>query len=57
MGRWWNAVIEIRVPFDTAEEAEAFPDGDVIDRLIEILGRNVSIGGRIEEAVEGVWPY
>jgi hypothetical protein len=56
--RWWNAVSEIRVPFDTPEDARAaFEDDDTFDRLFEIFGDNATIGGRIEQAVEGVWPY
>ncbi len=36
--RWWNAVVEVTVPFDTAEEArEAFTDDDTIDRLFDIF--------------------
>jgi hypothetical protein len=51
MERWWNCVIEITVPFDTAEEARnAFTDEETIDRLFEIFGNNVVMGGRIEEA-------
>ncbi len=56
--RWWNAVIEIRIPFDTFEEARhAFTDDDTIDRLFDIFGNNATIGGSVEEAVEGVWPF
>ena len=51
--RWWNAVVEVTVPFDTAEEArEAFTDDDTIDRLFEIFGSNAVIGWRIEEVIE-----
>lgn len=57
MERWWNAVIEITVPFDTAEEAIAFSHGEVVERLVEILGPTASVGGTVEEAVEGIWPY
>ncbi len=54
--RWWNAVIE--VPFDTPEQArEAFTDDETIDRLVNIFGSNATIGGTVEEAVEGVWPF
>jgi hypothetical protein len=53
LDRWWNAVVEIWIPFDTPEEArEAFTDDDTLDRLFEIFGENTVIGGRIEEAVE-----
>jgi hypothetical protein len=56
--RWWNAIIQVTLPFDTAEEAQAaVHDGDTADRLIEVFGDNAVISGRIEEAVEGVWPY
>jgi len=56
--RWWNAVVAIRVPFDTPEEArDAFTDDETIDRLFDIFGNNATIGGTVEEAVEGVWPF
>ena len=49
---------EIRVPFDTPEEARgAFIDDETIDRLLDIFGNNATISGTVEEAVEGVWPF
>jgi hypothetical protein len=54
--RWWNAVVEITVPFDTREEAmEAFTDDDTLDCLFDIFGGSAVIGGRIEEAVGEGW--
>lgn len=51
--RWWNFVVEVRVPFDTPEEArEAFTDEETIDRLFEIFGTSAVISGRVEEATD-----
>lgn len=51
--KWWNAVTEIRVPFDTRDEAIA---GTVTDEqyaiLIELFGEDALVGGHIEEVEE-----
>jgi hypothetical protein len=55
---WWNARIEVVVPFDTAEEAAtAFRDDATIDRLYELFGDSAVMRFDVEEAIEGVWPY
>ena len=39
MARWWNAVVEIMVPFDTEEEARnAFTNNETIEAVIAIFG-------------------
>jgi hypothetical protein len=41
--RWWNCVIEIRVPFDTREEARtAYNDNEVIEALFAIFGTKLT---------------
>jgi hypothetical protein len=58
MERWWNAVVEIMVPFDTEEEARnAFRDDETIEAVFAIFGPPAVMSFRVEEAVEGVWPY
>jgi hypothetical protein len=58
LDRWWNAVVEIRVPFDTPEQArDAFVDDDTVDALYAIFGGSATLSGYVEEFVEGVWPH
>jgi hypothetical protein len=53
MERWWNCVVEVTVPFDTAEEARnAFTDDETLDALFALFGENAVIGGRVEEATD-----
>jgi hypothetical protein len=53
MERWWNCIVEVRVAFDSPEEARnAFTGDETIDRLFEIFGDSAVITGRIEEATD-----
>jgi hypothetical protein len=55
---WWNARVEIVVPFDTPEEAAAaFRNDETMDRLYELFGDSAVMRFDVEEAVEGAWPY
>jgi hypothetical protein len=58
MTKWWNLVITVTLPFDTQEEAMAYRDRDSWpEALWDLFGENTVIGGRIEEADSGKWPW